>query len=276
MLRTHEHINERLAQAERLWLFLDYDGTLADFAPTPDHVNPDPELIGLLTRLARHPRIRMAVISGRRLSHVEVLVPVTGVFLAGTYGIEIRTSEGERINRVEYEAIRRTLNALKSRWLRLTAGRDGFYLEDKYWALALHARFADEDEAEEVLTAARSMATGAACSGPFRLLGGHKFLEIGPTLAHKGQTVDYLLDRYPWPGALPVYLGDDDKDEEAFGVVRARGGIAILVTRVPRDTKADCCLESPRAVHHWLENLRILLPSKNSCSQPTSQCSPRF
>jgi len=53
-------------------------------------------------------------------------------------------------------------------------------------------------------------------------LGGHKFLEIGPTLAHKGRTVDYLLDRYPWPGALPIYLGDDDKDEKAFGVI-ARG-----------------------------------------------------
>ena len=32
---------ERIAHAERLWLFLDYDGTLAEFAPTPDHVFPD-------------------------------------------------------------------------------------------------------------------------------------------------------------------------------------------------------------------------------------------
>ena len=42
MLCAHERINERLAQAERLWLFLDYDDTLADFAPTPEHVNSDP------------------------------------------------------------------------------------------------------------------------------------------------------------------------------------------------------------------------------------------
>jgi trehalose 6-phosphate phosphatase len=258
MLCAREQINERLGQAEWLWLFLDYDGTLADFAPTPEHVNPDPELIGLLARLARHPRIRMAVISGRRLSHVEVLVPVTGVFLAGTYGIEIRTSEGKRINRVEYEAIRPTLNALKPRWLRLIAGHEGFSLEDKGWALALHARFADDDEAEEVLVAARSTATVTARSGPFRLLGGHKFLEIGPTLAHKGQTVQYLLDRYPWPGALPVYLGDDDKDEEAFDAIKARGGITVLVAPGPRKTKADYRLESPRAARHWLERLPTL------------------
>jgi trehalose-phosphatase len=255
VLCTHEQINESLAQARRLWLFLDYDGTLADFAPTPEHVNPDPRLIGLLKRLARHPRIRMAVISGRRLSHVEALVPVPGIFLAGTYGIELRTPEGERITRAEYDAIRSTLDALKPHWEQVMADLEGFFLEDKGWALALHARFADEDEAEEVLTAARSVAAGTARSEPFRLLGGHKFLEIGPRLAHKGQTVDYLLNCYPWPEALPVYLGDDDKDEEAFDVIKTRGGIAILVASEPRNTKANCRLESPQAARHWLERL---------------------
>jgi trehalose 6-phosphate phosphatase len=259
MLCTHARINERLAQAKRLWLFLDYDGTLADFAPTPEHVNLNPEVVDLLTKLARHPRIRIAVISGRRLGHVQTLLPVPGVLLAGTYGIELQTTEGERIDRVEYEAIRPALDALKPQWLRLIVDQKGFFLEDKGWALALHARFADDEEAEEVLADARSMATEAATPGLFRLLGGHKFLEIGPRLAHKGRTVDYLLDRYPWPGALPLYLGDDDKDEEAFGVIKARGGIAILVAREPRNTKADCRLESPQAARHWLETLPTLL-----------------
>jgi trehalose 6-phosphate phosphatase len=255
MLCTHEQLNERLAQAERLWLFLDYDGTLADFAPTPEHVNPVPELIELLTKLARHPCIRIAVVSGRRLSQVQGLLPVSGIFLAGTYGIELQTPEGGRINQVEYSAVRPALDAVKPRWLRLIAGQEGFFLEDKGWALALHARFADDEEAERVLTTAHSMATEVAPLRLFRLLGGHKFLEIGPRLAHKGRTVDYLLDRYPWPGALPVYLGDDDKDEEAFGVIKARGGIAILVAQKPRNTKADCRLKSPQAARYWLETL---------------------
>ncbi|MGD1997206.1 MAG: trehalose-phosphatase, partial [Anaerolineae bacterium] len=81
------------------------------------------------------------------------------------------------------------------------------------------------------------------------------FLEIGPKLAHKGKTVDYLLDRYPRPGALTIYIGDDDKDEEAFEVVRARGGIAILVASEPRDVNVDARLESPQAVRKWLRSL---------------------
>lgn len=255
MLCTPERIVERLAQAERLWLFLDYDGTLADFAPTPEHANPDPEVVDLLTRLAQRPRIRIAVVSGRRLSHVQTLLPVPGILLAGTYGIELQMPDGYKVDRVGYAEVRPTLDALKPRWERLIAGREGFFLEDKNWAMALHARLAGDDEAKTVLTAARRVATAAARSGPFRVLGGHKFLEIGPQQAHKGQTVEFLLEQYPRPGALPVYVGDDDKDEEAFGVVKARGGVAIVVAKEPRSTQADCRLEAPQAVRCWLETL---------------------
>jgi trehalose-phosphatase len=255
MLCAPDLVNKRLAQANRLWLFLDYDGTLADFAPTPEHVDLDLEVIDVLTRLVQRRDIRVAVVSGRQLGQIRLLLPVPGVLLAGTYGIELQTPDGKRIDRVASDIIRPVLDDLKPRWERLIAGREGFFLEDKYWALALHARFADDDQANIVLENARRMANDAASLGPFRLLGGHKFLEIGPRLANKGQTVAYLLDHYSWPGAMPLYLGDDDKDEEAFGVIKARGGIAILVAKEPRNSQADCRLESPQAVRHWLQTL---------------------
>lgn len=251
-------VDERLLAAERLHLFLDYDGTLANFAPTPEHVEPDPELAGLIQRLVREPRLRVSVVSGRRLDHVRRLVPVPGVLLAGTYGIELQTPSGRRVDRLDLEQVRPLLDDLKPRWAALIAGRQGFFLEDKLWALALHARFAADEESAEVLAAARGLARDAqdgAASGLFRVLGGHKFLELGPALAHKGQTVAYLLDRYPWPGALPVYLGDDDKDEEAYGVIQERGGIALVVASQPRDTRADLRLASPQAARRWLAEL---------------------
>jgi trehalose-phosphatase len=264
MYQDPADVTERIAQAERIRLFLDYDGTLADFAPTPEHVNPDPELVALLTKLARDTHIRLAIVSGRRLSHVQRLVPVPGILLAGTYGIELQTPEGRWIDRLDYGLLRPMLDALKPRWQELLAGRDAIFLEDKRWALALHARFADEEDTEEVLAAARRLALEVIqtpSSGLFRLLGGHKFLEIGPKLAHKGRTVEYLLEEYPWPDSLIVYVGDDDKDEEAFGVVKAQGGIAVVVAREPRETQADLRLELPQATRHWLETL--LHPSAN-------------
>ena len=53
--------------------------------------------------------------------------------------------------------------------------------------------------------------------------------EPGKTLTHEDVRVLEVKPGDSWPGALPVYLGDDDKDEEAFDVVKERGGIAILV-----------------------------------------------
>jgi trehalose-phosphatase len=250
-----ELIGERLAKAERLWLFVDYDGTVAEFAPTPDYIAPVQDVVDLMTRLAQHPRLCVAVVSGRRLEHVRSLLPVPGILLGGTYGIELQTPQGEHIERVSYSAVRPALDALKPRWEALLVGRKGFFLEDKGWTLALHARFAEEQAAGEVLAAARRMADEAASSGPFRILSGRKFLEIGPTLAHKGRAVEYILQEYAWPGALPVYLGDDERDEEAFGAIKAQRGIAILVAETPRASQADCFLESPQAARQWLETL---------------------
>jgi trehalose 6-phosphate phosphatase len=259
MLHAAERTGERIAWAERLRLFLDYDGTLADFAPTPEHVDPDPELIALIARLVEHRAIRPTVISGRRLEHVERLLPVAGVLLAGTYGVELRLPDGERIDRLSYKEVRPVLGEIKPRWGQLIDGRDGFFLEDKGWSLAIHARDVSGDEAGEVLNQARRMAAvsvgEAGAPDLFWVVGGHKFLEVGPTLAHKGKTVDYLLDRYPWPDALLLYVGDDDKDEEAFGVIHAHGGIAIKVCEEPCETDADGRLASPEETRRWVGTL---------------------
>ena len=164
--------------------------------------------------------------------------------------------------RLDYDALRPALAGLKPRWESLIAGRQGFFLEDKGWTLALHARFADESEADRVLAEAQDHAAKEIERCPpelFRLLGGHKFLEIGPRLAHKGQAVDLLLKQYPWSGALPIFLGDDDKDEEAFSAIKAYGGLAVLVAAQPRASHADLRLDSPQTARRWLNALPTLV-----------------
>jgi trehalose 6-phosphate phosphatase len=245
-------------QAQHAWVFLDYDGTLADFAPTPEHIEPNPEIISLLERLARKPNIRVTILSGRRLQHVRLLLPISGIFLAGTYGIELLTPTGETIERVEYDVIRPALETIRPQWAEAIRGRKGFFLEDKGWTLALHARFAQDKEAEEVLTRARQAASAEIRKDQFRILGGHKFLEIAPRLASKKETVAYLLNQYPLPGARLIYIGDDDKDEEAFSLIHAKQGVAIKVlqpSQAGRPTEADFFLESPAATLPWLKML---------------------
>lgn len=246
---------KKLSNAERLWLFLDYDGTLADFAPTPDTVTPDPELITLISMLAEKPDIHLAVISGRRLQHIRKLLPVSGIWLAGTYGIELLTPSGEQKDQLDYASIRPVLEQLKPKWESLTSNRPGFYLEDKGWSLAIHARFANEKDAEEILQSANCLAQEIIGNARLHLLPGEKFLEICPVDANKGKTLKHILSIDDFPGALPIFIGDDDKDELAFRMVKVHQGIAIVVAAEARPTQADFYLQTPEAVRSWLTNL---------------------
>lgn len=235
-------------------LYLDYDGTLAVFAPTPDDVLPDERVIRLISQLADSPNLRVSIISGRRLGHIRKLLPINSILLAGTYGVEMQLPDGREVHQIEYDSIRPTLDSLKPRWRELIEGKQGFYLEDKGWALAIHARRAEEKEGLLVLETAEKMLTQAVLGEHLHKIYSYRFLEVGPTNADKGHALSYLFDHYHWEDAIPIYIGDDDKDEEAFQVINQHGGYSILVSKEPRETEAKYILESPVEVHRWLSD----------------------
>lgn len=254
-------ILERIRESSGITLFLDYDGTLAEFAPTPDDVIPNPNVIRLIDALVHTPELQVAVISGRRLQHIERLVPVAGCLLAGTYGIEYITPQGERVEQVHYDEIRPQLENLKHAWEAILAEMDSqtvgrLYLEDKGWAIAIHASRVRAELAAQVITHARQLALEMLPSQQFRILGGHQFLEAGPKNAHKGKTIQHLIEDTDLLNKnnhdLYIYLGDDDKDEEAFEVIHEMGGLAILVSPEPRRSRADFRLDSPADARLWL------------------------
>jgi trehalose 6-phosphate phosphatase len=253
---THlENIKSAIASKKPIRLFLDYDGTLADFEPSPDMVQPKPEVIRLLQKLINAKQIKPAIISGRRLSHLQQLIPLKGLILAGTYGLEIQTTGGEIIHRLNYDTIRPDLETLKPLWEAIILNQNQFFLEDKGWSLALHARFADDKKAAEILYSAQKQAMDSLNASKFKILPGHKFLEAAPILADKGKCVDYLVHQEPFDGQTIIYMGDDDKDEEAFKVVQSFGGIAIRVcSNVIHQPIENGRLENPKEARIWLEN----------------------
>ena len=235
-------------------LYLDYDGTLAPFAHTPDVVLPDDCVIGLISQLADSPNVRVSIVSGRHLGHIRKLIPLSNILLAGTYGVEMQLPDGREVHQIEYDSVRPTLDSLKPRWQGLIEGKDGFYLEDKGWALAIHARRAEEKEGLQVLESAEGMLTGEVLGEHLQKIHSYRFLEIGPHNADKGHALRYLFDNFHWEGAIPIYIGDDDKDEEAFQVINQHDGYSILVSKEPRETMAKYILDSPVEVHQWLKD----------------------
>lgn len=255
---SETELNKWVSDAERLWLFLDYDGTLVEFTRTPDVISPEPALIDLIKRLAGISRLRLAIVSGRRLRDIQTLLPVEGIYMAGNYGIEVQTPTGERIQREDYATIRPYLERLKPNWEEIITGRKGFFLEDKGWALALHMRFAAAREATQVTSTIQHTLDQDLITDEYRLIKHKRFIEVSSSIAHKGKTVSFLLNSFPMQGARLVYIGDDDNDAEAFETIHSFGGIAIAVAQYfgyIRSTGGDYVLKSPKAVRKWLENL---------------------
>jgi trehalose 6-phosphate phosphatase len=251
-------LNQAIRAAKTVRLFLDYDGTLADFAPNPDVILPDSRVISLLDRLAHTRKFFPAVISGRRLAHIRALLPVKGLLLAGSYGLEMLLPDGRQPLAVDTIRIRPALDRILPAWKSLLADRQGFYLEDKGLALALHARFADGREAVQVLAAARAEVERLKPGADFCLIRGERFIEILPSAASKARTVKEILENHTAPGALAVYAGDDAWDEESFTVVQRFGGLAVLVSTEEKPTRANFRIEGPAQVQNWLAGLTEL------------------
>jgi trehalose 6-phosphate phosphatase len=234
---------------DRVFLFLDYDGTLAEFAPNPDIVLPDEELISLLKQLSNHKKMDLVILSGRRLGHIRELVPLTGLWLAGSYGVEMITPEGKEINLLDFEILRPRLEKIKPYWQSLVAGRDDFYLEDKGWSIAIHANGKDSNEVDQIIKKAEMI----NIPNGFILQGNDHFIELCPPEADKGKAVRYILESVGYQDTLPFFIGDDDRDESAFEEIQKMGGIGIVVSTTSIPSKAKFFLKDPLMVRTWLE-----------------------
>lgn len=104
-----------------------------------------------------------------------------------------------------------------------------------------------------------------------RMSRGRKVLEVRPDLEwDKGRALTFLmqlmeLDRDP--DAVPIYLGDDRTDEDAFRAVADLSplGFGILVSSVVKPTAARYTLRDPSEVERFL---RALAQVTHPCPAP--------
>lgn len=222
-------------------LFLDFDGTLVELAPTPDSVQVDPALAQLLDRLQARLSGRLAVVSGRGAAEVAGLLGSPALMVSGSHGLERRTPDG-RITAPagpELAAVLARLEAFASR-------HPGVLVEPKPFGAGLHYR-----RAPEAADAANALARELADAHGLVLQPGKMVAELRVGGADKGSAIAALMEEPDWKGARPVFLGDDVTDEAGFHAVATLGGAGVLVGP-ERDTAARWRLPDVAAVHAWL------------------------
>src|SRR4249919_708746 len=232
-------------------LFLDVDGTLLDFAPSPDGVHAPADLIDDLRRLHDAFGGALALVSGRRLETLDALFAPLRLPAIGLHGLQRR--DGGFAGHEAPREIASVLAAARA----LAAKYPGVIVEDKGITIALHWRNAPA--AEEPL---HEFASSALIELPgYCLQPGHDVLELRPDGHDKGDAIIALLQSEEFRNRFPVFIGDDLTDEHGFDAVNARHGISVLVgTRA--NSAARHGLHDPGAVRAWLREAARLLASE--------------
>ena len=230
----------------RRWaLFLDFDGTLVDIAERPDAVCIDPILPAVLAQLRNGLDGALALVSGRPVATLDLLLAPFNSDAAGIHGGEWRyRGEYHRVCSEMDDGLRGVVHDLRAAARQL----DDVIVEDKGASVAVHWRLAPHHEqAVRDVVATCFARLGSA----FRCQSGKAVLEILPVFADKGRAVSRFLPLHPYRDRCPIYAGDDLTDETAFAVVQAAGGLAI---RIGRQSYAptDLCLDTPKAFRRWL------------------------
>ena len=224
-------------------LFLDIDGTLAEFKRRPEEVGPTPRLTALLRGLTRRLDGRLAMISGRALSDMDRITQGSVVAASGVHGLEHRDALGH----VDVAPPHPGLDQARSAFIALVQAHPTLLLEDKGLGLVLHYRTAPELDGLANTTAAQlAQETGLA------LQKGDMMAEVRTPGRNKGDALKAFMTSAPFAGFTPVYVGDDLTDENAFEAARDLGGYGVLVGP-DRITAATFRLETVAAVLAWLE-----------------------
>lgn len=230
---------------KKLAVFLDFDGTLVDFAAKPEGVVVSPDLKALLTQLHSATSGALALVTGRSLESLDSLIDNAELCAAGCHGAEWRQGgTAGAVDATQAQALDVTRAALED-----FATEHGLRIEHKPYSLALHFRHAPDLEPKVDEWLANNMSAQAE----LRVIGGKFIREVQLQGVDKGTAVERFMSTSPFAGRTPVFVGDDVTDEDAFAWVTTAEGVAIKVGE--GETVANYRLPNHLAVHKWLESL---------------------
>ncbi|MFE2960055.1 trehalose-phosphatase [Nocardia tengchongensis] len=249
-----------LLDTEKASVLLDFDGTLSAIVPDPGAAVLVDGAAPALQRLAS--RCPVAIVSGRELADLRERVGVDGLWYAGCHGFELLAPDGTTHVHDAAPGAELALAAAAAELERSLRDIPGVLVEHKRFAVAVHYRRVAPDRVPAVTAAVHARARDRG----LRVTGGRKVVELRPDVDwDKGTALRWILGHLTTP-TLPIYLGDDLTDEDAFDAIEAEG-ISVVVRHDEngdRRTAARFALPGPDGVRAFLDDLTGLLDAEST------------
>jgi len=254
--RAEKDLSERLRGAKRIIFFLDYDGTLTPIRKKPSLAGIDKNTKALLRKLAKKCCSKVFIVSGRMLGDIKGLIGAKELYYVGNHGMELEGPGLKYVNpgaRASRPAIQKIYREVK-RKIKFA----GVILENKIYTVSVHYRLVSRRDLPAFKKIFNDTIRNWRKTKKIKVTEGKKVFEIRPNIKwDKGKIVNWILKREKPKGALPVAIGDDRTDEDAFRAVGKRG-ISILVSPRRRKTFARYRVKSPREVVNFLNYAETL------------------
>jgi trehalose 6-phosphate phosphatase len=251
-LKHYSEIQQKLKNKQPV-LFLDYDGTLTPIVARPEKALLSAGMRNVLRKLAS--LYTVAIISGRDMADVKKHVDLDNLVYAGSHGFDITGPGGMRM---QYEGGVKTLPSLDSAEEMIRKQLDfidGIQIERKKFAIGVHYRNVDQ---KDIGTIKQTVDKILKNYNDLQKSEGKKIIEFQPKIEwHKGKAVLWLLKQLDikLSDVLPIYIGDDLTDENAFRAI-SKEGIGILVGKHGKETAAKYQLNNVKEVQQFLNNLK--------------------
>lgn len=235
----------------KVLFFLDFDGTLAPIVEYHEDACMSDEMKKYVKEISE--KYSISVISGRGLSDVKKRVEIPDIFYAGSHGFEISGPDNFYLESEEAQKILFILDQLEPELKLKLKEIEGVRFERKKFTLAIHYRQVNEEKQNEVIEKVDEV---VQFHEGVKAGEGKKVMEIRPDIDwHKGKAVEMLIQELAPDNnnILPVYIGDDITDEDAFESLE--NGIGILVGKHGRKTLADYYLNDVDEVKEFFIKL---------------------
>jgi len=207
-------IKNYISSKNRLF-FLDYDGTLVQFADFPEKAKPDAELLKIVRQLAGHSETEVVIISGRDKDTLQKWFGKINVSLVAEHGAMFRnkSNKWEMIEPLSQDCKKEILPIMEFYVDRTPSS----FIEEKEFSIAWHYRKTSSEIGEVRARELVETINYLIANTNLQVLEGSKVVEVKNSEISKGRAVLHWIEKNKADFILAI--GDDWTDEDIFSVL---------------------------------------------------------